>query len=65
MIELFDERTGELIYSLRLKGKVFKPKVFEEGRYTIRVSDPDKAVVKERKNVAAKPVNKETILFSI
>ncbi len=65
VIELFDERTGELIYSLRLNAKVHKPKVFAEGKYTIRVSDPDKAVVKERKNVVAKPVNKETILFSL
>lgn len=65
VIELFDERTGESVYSLRLKSKVFQPKVFSEGKYTIRISDGNKAVVKERKNIEAKQVNKDTILFSL
>ncbi len=65
VLELFNERTGETVYSLRLKGKTFKPKVFAEGKYTIRISDPDKGFVKERKNITAKRVNTKTIVFSI
>jgi alkaline phosphatase D len=65
VIEVVDERTGELVYSVRIKGKIFKPKTFAEGRYTIRISDPDKPVMKERKNVQARSSNKNSILFSV
>ncbi|MCF8379210.1 MAG: hypothetical protein K9H49_06515 [Bacteroidales bacterium] len=41
VIWVFNESNNELVYSLRIKGNSFKPKVFEDGRYTIKVGDGD------------------------
>jgi hypothetical protein len=41
VIKIFREYTGELIYSLRLSGGSFQPKVFEMGNYRIEVGEPD------------------------
>lgn len=65
VIEIIQEVNNELVYTLRLKGKTFKPKVFSKGNYTIRVSDPDKMIIQERKNISAKIKNNKTILFSV
>lgn len=41
VLELHNQQTGELEYALRISEKSFKPKVFEESLYTIRIGDPD------------------------
>lgn len=41
VVRVLDERTGELVYALRIVGTTFKPHVFAEGRYTIEVSEPE------------------------
>jgi hypothetical protein len=63
VIEIIDERSGELVYCLRIKGNQFKPKVFAPGRYTIRLSDPDTSLVIERKNVQAQKKTNRTLTF--
>ena len=30
---------GEVVYTLRIKGKSFRPKVFAKGKYTIKVGE--------------------------
>ena len=35
------ERDGDVIYSIRARGASFKPFVFEDGTYTVRIGDPD------------------------
>jgi hypothetical protein len=42
VIKIIREWTGELIYSLRINGQSFQPKVFEMGNYRIEVGEPDK-----------------------
>jgi hypothetical protein len=39
VIRIVKESTGETVYSLRIKGDEWRPKVFEEGKYTVIVSD--------------------------
>jgi alkaline phosphatase D len=41
VVQIVDESDGQIVYTLRIKGSSFRPKVFKDGTYTIRVSDPD------------------------
>lgn len=43
VVQVVNEATGERIYSIRLKKgeTTFRPKVFEDGTYTVKVFDPD------------------------
>jgi len=44
-LEVIDETTGEILYALRLKGKSFRPKVFDAAKtYTLKIGDPDTGV---------------------
>jgi hypothetical protein len=46
VIRVIREYTGELIYSLRISGNSYQPKVFEVGNYRIEVGDPDSNIWK-------------------
>jgi hypothetical protein len=35
------DASGELVYSLRIAGREFQPHVFAEGKYTVKIGDPD------------------------
>ena len=37
VVQLINERNNEVVYTIRVKGSSFKPKVFENGTYTIKV----------------------------
>ena len=39
MVQLINERNNETVYTIRVKGSSFKPKVFENGTYTIKVGE--------------------------
>jgi hypothetical protein len=39
VVQVIDEYLGEIVYTLRINGTTFKPKVFREGVYTIRVGE--------------------------
>jgi len=42
VIQVVDETYGDLVYSLRIRGTEFRPKVFRDGHYTIRIGEqPD------------------------
>jgi hypothetical protein len=53
VIEVIKQDDEELIYTLRIQGNSFRPKVFAEGQYTITVSDPDTGRSKTLSNVMA------------
>jgi hypothetical protein len=40
---VIDERDGEVVYTLRIAGTSFRPKVFREGTYPVRVDEGDEA----------------------
>lgn len=48
VVQVIDETNGEVVYTLRVKGKQFSPKVFKEGQYTLKVggqgAGPEKIV---------------------
>lgn len=41
VLQVFDEKSGELVYALRLNGQNFRPHVFAEGKYTVKVGEPE------------------------
>ncbi|MEM1094477.1 MAG: alkaline phosphatase D family protein [Bacteroidota bacterium] len=41
VVQVIEERTGEIVYTLRIDGTTYRPKVFAMGSYTIRVGEPD------------------------
>ncbi|MCK4701416.1 MAG: hypothetical protein KAT38_13820, partial [Bacteroidales bacterium] len=53
VIQVINETNKEIVYTLRINGNTFRPKVFREGKYTIKVSDPDKDLEKVLKEVAS------------
>lgn len=46
VVEVTNEKTGELEYIVRAKGHSFRLKVFSADSYTIKIGDPDKNVWK-------------------
>ena len=39
VVQVMEEKTGEVVYTLRIKGKNFRPKVFAKGKYSIQVGE--------------------------
>jgi hypothetical protein len=39
VVQVIAEKTGKVIYTIRIKGNQFRPKVFEAGSYTIKVGE--------------------------
>ncbi len=54
VVQVLQEPSGELLYSLRIQGTRFRPKVFALGKYTIKVGEKDSYMVKE--HVSAEPL---------
>ena len=44
VVQVIDEYLDEVVYTLRIKGNRFCPKVFKEGIYTILVGEGDRQV---------------------
>jgi hypothetical protein len=40
VVQVVDERSGEVVYTLRARTARFKPWVFAEGSYTVRIGEP-------------------------
>lgn len=65
VIEIEDERTGELVYCVRIKGNEFKPKVFEKSSYKVTLKDTEGDIDKIIKGVlpALNPDEKLIVSF--
>jgi hypothetical protein len=52
VFQVIDEKTKEILYTVRSHEKSFKPKVFSKGgRYTVIISEPDSGLEKRVKGV--------------
>ncbi len=51
VVQVINQRTGEVVYTLRIRGNSFAPKVFERGLYTVRVGELGTARVKTLTNL--------------
>jgi len=45
VVQVVDESRGEIVYTLRINGTSYRPKVFETGSYTVRVGEGERAQV--------------------
>ena len=45
VVQVIDEDFGEVVYTLRINGTSWRPKVFKEGTYTIKVGEGDSVKV--------------------
>jgi len=61
-VQVIDEANGQVVYTLRIKGNSFRPKVFKAGKYTVRISEPDTGKTKTLKNVESLPPKKRGTL---
>jgi hypothetical protein len=41
VVQVFEKKSGELVYALRICGNRFQPGVFSDGEYVLKVGDPD------------------------
>jgi hypothetical protein len=57
VVQVADERTGEIVYTLRISGRTWQPMVFAPGKYTLRVGDPEKQRWKEVRSLVASEQN--------
>jgi len=46
VITITDQESGELVYSIRISGDSFKPKVFKEGIFKVDILDPESGKTK-------------------
>ncbi|MEZ4905377.1 MAG: alkaline phosphatase D family protein [Spirosomataceae bacterium] len=51
VVQVIDEKTGELQYALRLNTHQFRPKVFTNSTFTLRIGEPDTHQWKELKGI--------------
>ena len=58
VVQVLHEKTGEVIYTLRIRGKSFSPKVFATGSYTVKVGEGDSKKIFEHLNTTAKEKSK-------
>lgn len=65
VIEVIDEQSKELVYALRVKGGKWQPHVFAEGKYTVKVSEPETGKNKTLSGLVARSGNKEKLKVSV
>ncbi len=51
VIQVIDQDNDEPVYTLRISGKSWRPKVFKAGAYTLKVGDPDTGKWKVLKDI--------------
>lgn len=61
VVQVIDERDGQTVYTLRIKGTEFRPKVFAQGTYTLKIGDQQRRT-RELKEVRALPPDQQAEL---
>src|SRR5262249_15463103 len=61
VVQVSDESSGEIIYTLRIKGRDFQPPVYTPGRYRVTISDPDAGRTKAVGGLGALARNPRTL----
>jgi alkaline phosphatase D len=60
VVQVVDQSSKETVYTLRLTDSAYRPEVYREGKYILRVGDPDLGVWKSFENVkSSKRTKKE------
>ncbi|MBN2290389.1 MAG: alkaline phosphatase D family protein, partial [Candidatus Glassbacteria bacterium] len=59
VVQVIDESGREVVYTLRIKGNTFRPRVFKEGLYTLKVGEPGTGRFKTFEQVRSVPEDVE------
>jgi phosphodiesterase/alkaline phosphatase D-like protein len=65
VVQVVRQEDGEIEYTLRCASASFQPMVFAEGKYTVRVMDPDGGRVREIRDLVASAENPERVQVEI
>jgi hypothetical protein len=57
-VQVIDESNDEIVYTLRINGDSFRPKVFKKGKYTVKIGEPGTDKMKTLKGVRSLPPEK-------
>ena len=60
VVQVVDEADGQIVYTLRIKGDTFRPKVFRKGSYTVKVGEGNS--LQTFKGVKSLPADKSATL---
>ncbi len=61
VVQVIEEQSGDVVYTLRIAGRTFRPHVFAPGMYTLRISEPDAGRMKEIRGLEARANNPQTL----
>ena len=62
VVQVIDEQTLEVVYTLRINGTSFRPWVFSEGSYTVHVGDQDNENMQTLAGLQAGPQEDATVV---
>ncbi len=62
VVQVIEEASGEIVYTFRINGTSFRPKVFKMGVYTLIIGEPGTEKTKLLHGVMALPLDKEEVL---
>ena len=62
VVQVLRESDGEPVYTVRVKGRSFRPKVFSTGTFTIRVGEPGTDRMKVFRNIHSESEKSQTSL---
>ena len=54
VLQVIEEARGEILYTVRMAGERFRPKVFALGRYTLRIGEPGTDDMRELTGIEAR-----------
>jgi hypothetical protein len=60
VVQVVDEQTGQVVYTLRISGREWQPKVFSQGAYTLRVGEGKQR--KEWKGLQSSPERTDRVI---
>lgn len=63
VIQVINEKNNSIVYTYRINGSTIIPKVYNKGLYTIKISNPDKNIVKKIENVSTVESSKSELEF--
>ena len=61
VVQVINEADGEVVYTVRIQGSEFRPKVFAPGTYTVKVTEPSDGADKTLKGIEASPDNERVL----
>jgi hypothetical protein len=67
VVQVVEEKTGEVLYTVRTQGGTFSPRVYAEGKYTVKVGKdkPDAQTLKGLEPMHASDTAKKRIKITL